>query len=263
MIRDTLFALETFKLALASIVMAYAAYSDIKTREIEPKLWLLGAVGGAITFYELYLIGSLSRPLFGLLTLELTFSLLLLPFFYVSYKLAMLGGADMLAYLFLSLTVPWYPLFLGFRSLTPVPIMTLLYATLLAVGFALVRLIKNLMDPRFREFVRSKGVGGLSLIHYAMSGKVIEAKEYLNSKFWYLMHEIKDGEVKKELRRRVSIDEEPEDHKRALRESIQKGLVGEGEYLMVTYATPFLVYMALGFALALIFGDHWVRQLFS
>ncbi len=261
MIRTDLFALELFKLVLASGVIAYSAYRDLRTREIEPKLWLLGILGGIATFYELFVISSLSKPLFQLLSLEFAFSLLLLPFLYVSYRLAMLGGADMLAYLFLSLTVPWYPLFLGIRSLTPVPVMTLLYATILAILSALVRMLRNLTNPNFKEFVRKRNLSVLEVIHLALSGKVMKAKDYLKSDFWYLMHEIENNEVKEELRRRVSIDEEPEEHRSALKESIEKGLVGEEDYVMATYATPFLVYMAIGFFLEIALGDFWVRAL--
>ncbi|ALU12582.1 hypothetical protein EYM_05410 [Ignicoccus islandicus DSM 13165] len=263
MVKDVIFGLEISKLVLALGVMGYAAYSDLKTREIEPKLWLTGIIGAALTLIELYLVSGLSVALFKLLLLELVFSLIIFPFLYVSYKMAMLGGADMLAYLFLSLTVPWYPLFLGLRAITPVPILTLLHATILAILIALVRLISNLLNPEFRKFLKENKIGLLGTLHYGLSGKVMKAKEYLRTDFWYLIHEIENGIVKKELRKRVSIDEEPEDHRKAVKNSIEKGIIREDQYLMVTYATPFLVYMTLGFLATLVIGDYWVRALFE
>jgi len=193
------------------------------------------------------------------------FSFTVFPLLYYMYRIALLGGADMLAYLFLTFTIPYYPLVLGLRAISPMPFLVLLYASILAVLFGMFRFIRNLRDERFWEFVKEKGLSKRDALHYAMSGRIFSAKEYLNTKFWYLLERIEEKEdgVERKLLKRINLEEEPEEHKERIRELIEKGKLKVEEKVLASYGTPFLVYMLGGFILALLIGDSWLRALFG
>ncbi|UXD22755.1 hypothetical protein IPA_07965 [Ignicoccus pacificus DSM 13166] len=262
--------IEWSKLFLALGVMAYAAYQDYKTREIEPKLWLYASVVGAVlTGAELYLFHLYYPRIFAWALIDMLFSFIVFPFLYYMYKIAMLGGADMLAYLFLTFTLPWYPLTLakvwGLRAISPMPFVVLLYSSILAVIVGLTRLIRNLTNKEFWEYVRERNLSKGQILHYALGGRVFKAKDYLNTKFWYLLDKFEEDEegLKKRLERRVNLEEEPEDHRKMIRELIESGKIEEHEKVMASYGTPFLVYMFGGLILALILGDFWLRIIFG
>jgi len=263
---NTLALSEWSRLLLALSILSYAAYKDIKTREIEPKIWVIATiVGGAITFFELIIFYFNAYNLFLWGIIDMVFSLLLLPFFYMMYRMAILGGADMLAYLFLSLDIPWYPLVLGLRAIAPMPFLALLYASMGAFIVGLLRGIKNLVDPKFWKFVRQNNIKGLKLIHYALSGRAFTAEEFLKTDFWYLLSKpvIENEKVRLKLEGKVNLEEEPEDQRKEVKRLLEEGKMRRDEILLASYGTPFLLYIYLGFILTLSIGDWWLRYLFG
>ncbi len=259
-------ALEGSRLALALGVMTYAAYSDWKTREVEPKLWLITSIiGGILTITELYLLSTVAKNLFLWGLIDFLFSFLIFPFLYVMYKGGVLGGADMLAYLFLTFTLPWYPLILGIRAISPIPFLTLLYASISAIIFSLIRMVSNLLSKDFKDFMDKHEIRGLARLHYAMSGKVFRAEDYLKTKFWYLLSRFEEGEkgIEVEFRRRIDLEEEPADHRKEIKELIESGKISKDEKVLASYGMPFLVFMLFGLIMSLIIGDFWLRALFG
>lgn len=249
---------------IALITLGYAAYTDIKTREITPWLWLVASViSFPLTAYEAWFLVVKGYALFCIL--ELIMALVPLPFIIYLFKKGLFGGADMLAYAFLTVDMPWYPIAFGLRSILPIPLLTLLYASLLVALSIPIKIVKNLSSRRFNEHAEEFGIKGLRKLRLAATASVMTIKEYLSKKFWYpleVFEEEGDG-VKKTLRPHFNVEEEYEDHQRALREMIEKGLVKEDELIFVTYGIPFIVFMFLGFVLALAIGDIPFRFLLA
>ena len=257
---------EWTRLALALGVLSYAAYRDVKTREIEPKVWVIAsAIGGSLTAFELAVFYFKAYNLFLWSLMNFVFSFIMMPFFYMMYRMAVLGGADMLAYLFLCFDLPWYPLVLGLRALTPMPFITLLYASVAAIAVGALRAVRNLTDPKFWKFVKENNVKGLKVLHYLLSGRAFTAEEYLKTEFWYLLSRPVEegGRVRMKVEGRVNLEEEPEDHRREVERLVKEGKMRRDQILLASYGTPFLVYILLGFVIALIVGDGWVRALFG
>ncbi|MBO3809759.1 MAG: prepilin peptidase [Candidatus Brockarchaeota archaeon] len=89
--------------SLTLAVLAYASYSDLRTREVSDVVWIVGCpVGLALSLFSLS-AGSLQA-----ISLALSSAVSACAGFAL-YKLGLIGGADALALLFIGLTVPAYP----------------------------------------------------------------------------------------------------------------------------------------------------------
>ncbi|MEN3000124.1 MAG: A24 family peptidase [Acidilobaceae archaeon] len=92
--------IQTIALAYVTLVMIFAGISDIRTREVDPRLWLLAGIPGA----PLALLTAVSEPFMYFLSLLL--SLLVVAAAYVLYRLCIIGGGDVLAMLFIAVISP-------------------------------------------------------------------------------------------------------------------------------------------------------------
>lgn len=93
---------------LAVAVLAYASFSDVKTREVSDLVWVFGCAAALLLDAWLVLCGEL-QPL--QLAFSVTASAALAAAFYFP---GLVGGADALALVFVGLAVPAYPE--GFRA---------------------------------------------------------------------------------------------------------------------------------------------------
>jgi len=89
--------------ALALAVLAYASYSDVKTREVSDLVWLIGCPAGLALSLHGVSAGGISATA---LLLSTALSACLAALF---FRLGLFGGADALALVFTGLTVPAYP----------------------------------------------------------------------------------------------------------------------------------------------------------
>lgn len=87
----------------ALAVLAYASYCDLKTREVSDLVWVVSCpVGLALSLSELFMggVSAVSLAVSAAVSACVGFAL---------YMFGLVGGADVLAFLFLGLTVPAYP----------------------------------------------------------------------------------------------------------------------------------------------------------
>ncbi len=251
-----LFEVDLARTIIALLTLSYAAYSDVKTREISPWLWLIASlIALPLTLYEAWFLITKGYLLFCLL--EVAIAIVFLPFIVYLFKKGLFGGADMLAYVFLIVDMPWYPVAFGVRSILPIPLLTLLYASLAVAIYIPIKVIKNLSDRKFNVHAEELGISGFKKIRLASSASVMTVKEYLSKKFWYPLEIIKETNngIKRELRPYFHVEEEYEEHQKKLKELLDRGKIRENELIFVTYGIPFIVFMLIGFILALIIGD--------
>ncbi len=255
-----IYLLEWARLAWAVIVMAVTAIMDIKTREVNPRVWVVAiVVGMALMVYEM------SKVAFTFFLIYMLLSLTPLPALVYMMLKGGFGGADVFAYLFLSLTLP-YSVIIG--TVLPVPLVVLFYATLVMLPTSLFRLIKNLTSREFREHLNSRGIRGKTKLSMLISGKLVSIEEYLNMKFWYPLEKVKESRegVTFEARSRFDVEEEDVEHKKKLKELMETGKLLPSEKIVVSYGIPFLVNMFVGLLLVilikdiplcLLFGEPW------
>ncbi|OGD46152.1 hypothetical protein A3K69_04810 [Candidatus Bathyarchaeota archaeon RBG_16_57_9] len=240
--------LDVARILLALGMLGYAGVRDIRTREVHDLLWVIaGASALLLDVYELFL-GSL-----GLYQLALAVGFmgvvgLALWFF------RLMGEADILAFIVLALIHPkapaylgvfwgWSPVFFPFTMLSNTAVAGIVAPLLAALGNAVVRLrgvdlferVQSLSAPRkiallfTARYVRLEGVRGPPF-QYPLEG--VDGLS-LRPDLW------DDGAAEKTFTE----------------------LKGRGyEWAWVSATLPYIVVMAAGYLLSVVFGDiiFWV-----
>ena len=243
------YLLEWARLLWSIFIMGITALMDLKTREVRPELWVIAiVVGTTLMLFEM------SKVAFIFFAIYILLSLAPLPVLIYMMLKGGLGGADVLAYLFLSLTLPYSAII---RTVLPIPLVVLFYASLIMLPTSLIRLLRNLTSKEFMEHLEARGIKGKTRLSMLISGKLVSVEEYLKMKFWYPLEEIRESEegVNFIPRGRFDVEEEDAEHKRKIRELVEKGKLSPSEKIIVSYGIPFLVNMFLGLLLVILIKD--------
>jgi preflagellin peptidase FlaK len=97
--------LEALRVLTSLAFLTYASWSDVRTREVSNKVWILFApLAFALTFSEFYLYGSSSTLFSYGVSFGLTAAFAILLFYAGGF-----GGADAKALMCLALALPFYP----------------------------------------------------------------------------------------------------------------------------------------------------------
>jgi len=107
--------LEILKILFCMPFLLYSCYSDIKTRRVSNKLWLVMlALGSVFVVYDIWSYG-LPYLFWIFISTGLTFA-----FVYILFQLGVFGGADAKSLIVLSIIFPVYPDFSIFNSDFPI-----------------------------------------------------------------------------------------------------------------------------------------------
>ncbi len=250
-------SLEFLKVLCMSLTLLYATYTDIKEREVTPILWIIsGSIGGLLSLMEFLFDPDPLRILAILLSIIIAFTV----GFTFSY-LGLLGGADFLAFLVVSIYHPWKPLLIKpLFDVMPLFIPSfIIYSSLSSSLLAIYFLSSNLLFKRTK--LLKQGGNFWRKILVLMIGKPIKMKDFMNSKFMYPLEEIKVLPGKGVLRRfRVTVDvNEPIEEKvEDIRRMVERGLLSPDDYIWVTPGLPMMVFMLIGYFLAIYLGDLFI-----
>ena len=218
------------RLTLCGVMFIISAYFDLKSREVDDRLWwIFGVLGVALTATELF-IGYSPNLLLYLVSTALAGGL-----GYALYFLGFYGGADAKALLVCALLAP---LFSGNLILHPfTPLIVLVNSTILTVTLAIYYGISNLI----RIFRGEKIFEGLE--HEPIYRKAFACLLGFRAKgragqFYFQMEKEEEG------KRRFDFS-----FLRAYEEFTTR------EGVWVTPGIPLLAFMAAGFVVTLVFGD--------
>jgi len=255
----------TAKILLSLAFLAYASWSDYKTREVSNTVWVFFApVAFALTFTELFLFNFSMMPFYGL-CFGLTTAFAIILFYAGGF-----GGADAKALMCLALALPFYPQ----EPPTPLsgevsPIMQIFFpltvfsnSVLLAALTAIYMLFHNLLWQRktgkklFEGEQKSESIGKKILV--LITGYKIPIKRLKEKWHLYPMEDVEKRE-NSTVRKLVAL---PKDEGRdAIVERLAEA-VEAGEIQDMVWATPglpMLIFMTIGLIIALFFGDMvWV-----
>ena len=222
------------KAILIAASLAYASYQDVKTREIEDKVWLVtGAIGAALTVYEIVVTPGYPVLLAGfsiLLTTLLAFGI---------YYIGLYGGADAKALTAIAVTMPIAPGSLGFISpFMPFTILgnSLILSLILIPVCAISNLIWRISGKSLFNGVKATTVQKIAALFTGLKVNAETAK----SVHFNLMEKIADGgEHYLKLFTRVTDDDDVKviDYKRG--------------YVWVTPAIPMIIFFLAGYLLSL------------
>lgn len=165
--------------------------------------------------------------------------------------LDMIGGADFLALLLISLAHPFFYIF-------PISLLTLIYSLLIPVAVMGYYFILNL--AHWKEMGKIKCVEGSKALLIFL-GRPLSVGRFLKSKFVYpLTIPLEEGYL---CRTSFSLDDEEEDRVRAsIEKMVGKGMLKEEDILWVTPGFPHVLFYLVGYVAALLTPQEWMIELF-
>ncbi|MCX9010880.1 MAG: prepilin peptidase [Candidatus Methanoperedens sp.] len=235
--------LDILKILFCIPFLIYSCYSDIKTRRVTNKLWLIMLAGGSpFILYDIYRGGVAYLPRL-LISAGLIF-----VFVYIIFQLGTFGGADAKSLIVLSIILPTYPELQDFGF----P-MNKHQIDLFAFGVFGNAVLLTIVVPL-----------GLATYNLAKMGFHIDKPAYIfigyKAKITELARrhiklienfEVVDGAVKRHFKRGgVEVNEKVISELKTLAE---KGLIKEEVW--VTPGLPFMIPITLGFFVAAFYGD--------
>ncbi len=233
-----------YRVAVAAAMLLTAAYFDMRSREIDDRLWIsFSSVGALLYAYEFVTNGLASGFAWTLLIIGGTAGIVLLL-----YRFGFYAGADALALLSLSIVLPLYtppiyalpiyhdPLYLLFNPITFV--MVLANATIWVLVLPVYFLLRNLS-----RLLRGEAI---------FSGFEAESrwKKAVVIFLGYRMKYAKEGDFYLTLERRVEGK-----RKFVFRMLNENEEFLQGQDVWGTPGIPFLLFMTLGFFTMLLLGD--------
>jgi len=217
------------RLITGTVLLAYASYTDIKTRRAANFLWVIMAVVGLILLIIQYLDGGFPNIWY------LVFVPIMIGLMYLFFQMRLLfGGADAKALMALAILVPLQPLIGAFplwESFLPGSWSIFANATILFLFIPFSLLVYNVTKRNLR-------------FPHCLLGYVITV-EHAKKTFVWPMEKIKDGKRKLVyMPKNFDIDEE-------LAEFEKLGI----KDIWVTPKIPFMIPLLAGFLVTFILGD--------
>jgi len=218
------------RLTLCGAMFIISAYFDLKSREVDDKLWwIFGALGLALTATELLIGYNPNLPLYLISTA------LGAGVGYALYYLGFYGGADAKALLVCALLLPLFDRNFILHPFTP--LIVLVNSAILTAALAIYYGVSNLI----RIFRGEKIFEGLE--HEPLYRKALACLLGFRAKgrvgpFYFQMEKEEDG------KRRFDF---------ALLRVYEEFTTKEG--IWVTPGIPLLAFMAAGFVVTVVFGD--------
>jgi len=222
----------------SSLMLVHTSILDIRTREVDPKIWLL--------YSPLILFFLLQFHFLNLFIFTYSF-LSTIMIFFAFYKLSMMGGADLFALLILGLANARVQplLFGGLSEVGLEPLVVVLYASVSIVITGVLNLIRNLRH--------TKGLPFSVRLLLSMTGKRIKVRDFVNSKFLFPLTEV-DSQGEKRIRLSFSIDEDDREWRDKYRELMMEGKLSGEDIIWVAWGVPVLPFIFLGYLLSIIIG---------
>jgi len=234
-------SLDITRLIVGTVILAYASYTDIKTRRASNILWvIMGSIGAILLAIQYFTIGF-ENPFY------LIFVPIMIVLMYVLFQLRlMFGGADAKAIMALAILVPFAPKILDFpmleASTISMPGSWIVFSNSVVI-FLLIPLSLLIFNLAKRHIEFPHCVLG-----YRM--KLSEAKE----KFVWPLEKIVDG------KRKFCYMPKKFDTEDDLQEFESLGI----KEIWVTPKIPFMIPLLAGFICSFILGDilSYLVQLF-
>ena len=232
------------KTILITVTLLAASYQDIKTREIEDKIWLIsGVIGALLTTYEI-----LTTPDYPLMVVGLSIGLTSILAFGIFY-FGLYGGADAKALVAIAVTMPLAPTSLNlFSPIFPLTILgnSLIISLILIPACLVANLIWYFSGATLFEGITATKIQKVGAVFTGLKVKPATAK----SVHFNLMEKIA-GNGGHYLRLFSRITEEDE----------IKRIDENRPNVWVTPAIPMIVFFLIGFLSSFAAGDFIFRIL--
>jgi len=221
------------------VMLIHTSILDIKSREVDPKIWLFYLPLAIFLYFNIQKINIVLYIIIFIITNSLT---------YILYKLSMIGGADVIAIILLSLGNSSVTPIIYLNNLTTIglePLIILLYSSFLITIIGIINLIKNV------KYTKNMSIYDRILLGF--NGKRMKVKEFINSKFYFPLTVIDDN-GNMSLRTNFSVEEDDKYWREKYLELIKKGVITGEEYIWVSWGVPVLPFICAGYIISLVVG---------
>ncbi len=247
---------EWASLALTFAVLIAASISDLKTREVSNRVWLVYGPLALLLFIGRIVTSSVDAPIF------LVSSLATIVVAFLLFQFGVMGGADSKALMCIGLALPvapgvvtafWQPPI----AFYPFPIAILANSFLLSMALAVFILIRNLtrgISARglFRGFEKESILRKIMILFtsYKTSFNMLESRVYL---YPAEQVEVTESRPVRHFRLVSNAEEDREKLISGLEGYKEQGLYADGVW--VTPGLPHLVFVTASLGVVLLLGD--------
>ena len=252
------------RIVISLVFLLYASWSDFKTREVQNRVWLFFApIGFTLSFVEMLLFDQSRLLEFGL-SFIVTTGIALLLFYAAAF-----GGADSKALICIALALPFAPkdLFTPFLAggISPLaqniyPFTILSNSVLVAAASAIVMLLLNAKwrlnsgKSIFEGTLASESIGKKILVlatGYKMPIVKLQEKWHI-----YPMEDIQEEDNKNASTRKLVVMPRDDGRQEIVERLSRAANTGKIDaYVLATPGLPMLIFITVGFLVALLFGD--------
>lgn len=241
--------LDILKILFCTPFLLYSCFSDINTRRVSNKLWVVMlALGSVFVLYDIWNYG-LPYLVWIFISTGLTFA-----FVYILFQLGVFGGADAKSLIVLSIIFPVYPIFTIFGYVFPLNAPLPFLKDFFAFGIFENAVLLTIVVPLGLALYNLSKMGfHIDKPLYAFIGYKTKISELSQKRHIKLIEgfEIENNKIKFYFKRGgVELDEEVINE---LKNASEKGLIKD--YVWVTPGLPFMIPITLGFFVAAFYGD--------
>ncbi|MEM0260155.1 MAG: A24 family peptidase [Sulfolobales archaeon] len=222
---------------LATVVtLLIASYSDVKRREVDPRLWIFPSVAGLILIMLRLPIENdlISYLLIGLISPIIVLALSLMN---------LIGFADFIAMIVITLLLP--KPFYGETLLPPSLVILLLSNIIYGVSMTPF-IIRNIF---FSRLILEKCNSLTKSLLVIITGLPMRSSTYISSGYFFpLLYPVRreDGYITWICRTSFDINEDPNTLKNEIRRLLNEGLINGDEILIVSWGAPYILFLLLG-----------------
>ena len=242
---------------LSLIILLYAAYSDLKTREVPDQVWII--------YFPLALLLLIFRILLdpNLLIISLMSIIIIFCISLSMLYIGLFGGADFKAFVCLSVALPVNPLPLVslLPSINPIFSLSIFYnAYFFSVSMVIYSLLKNINwkikgNELFNNFPETSFIMKMMTL---ISGYKTEFKNLENKVYLYPIEEMSGDNRKLHLFTNAEVDRDK------LIDNLKMHLQDlEREEIWVSFATPLIFFIFLALISNVIIGDIFLWLMFQ
>jgi Flp pilus assembly protein protease CpaA len=243
--------IDLIRVAVALSALSYAAWKDVKTREISDLPWFI--IGGTGLLLDIYGIWA------GELRLDFTLiSLGFAALFALSaFVFKIMGEADALAIAAIALIHPINPN-LGFTPLLFPPVLFVLSvvsnSVLMGAALFIYVLAMNLLTSKVGLFSGLQKLPLWKKTVLLVTSRKVKLSDEIKPPFHYPLEKYVEGETEHSIVLRPNIW----DDKQAIKE-FNTLRERKTEYVWVSTTLPFILNILLGYVLALVIGDVLIK----
>ncbi|MCE4614940.1 MAG: prepilin peptidase [Desulfurococcales archaeon] len=233
------------------LVLLIASYWDYRKREIEPSYWVYTSITGIILSVLMYRLGFIGVNL----ETYLVFSLFAIGLVGLFYLLGYMGGADLYAIIFITVSTPRS---LNSFELIPSTFMTVVYAAVASALIPVYFCLYNVVSANRRKIIHKQEKGFI----LCFLGIPKRAKEYIRDNgYWFPLTTYTNGKLV--TRYSFHVEEEPDDHRQSINSLLNENVIDENSIIWVTPGIPFIIFILIGYLLSIIISDIPLQILFG